>query len=434
MLKVRLQPAAFLFLVFASLVAYAQTPTANTGRSELDAKSLIKEVAENYKAMPRYQFGIFKTNINQTEAYGLTSRQQSQSRYELTVDGENRFRLESTSTAEISLVISDGVTRWAYVGWRKQFTRQDANKPPAKPLQPNGIIYDPAYFAVDNRSLVSRLQKVGERMTRFVVVGQEALTVNGQTINCVILHLTNSTNNDQKVWIDTARKLVIRDWNHAHSKSGNGISEGDFVTQYDYTPFKVNEPLAAELFTFTPPEGVTEIAEFKAPEPPARVAPNLTGKDALPFALTDLKGNTVELAAHKGQVILLNFWASWCGPCLAELPHLQKLHNQFKDKGLVVLGISAEDLDIAQDFMKEKGYTFNSLVDPKRTIALQYQANLIPQTFLINRAGVIKWSALGYDAGDEVALQAAIEKLLNNEEPATPTRKAGQAQSAPNQK
>lgn len=417
MLKVRLQPAAFLVLVFASLMAYAQTPTSNAAPPELDAKALIKEVAENYKTMQRYQFTILKTNISQTEANGLTSKQHSENRYELAMDEGNRFRIESASSYDNSLVISDGTTRWAYVLSLKQFTKRDANTPPTKP-EPKSPVLDPTYFAMDQRSLISRLQQTGARMPKVIVIGQENLTANGQTVACVVLHLTNGSNNDQKVWIDKSRKLVLRDWNHARSRSGNGISMGDFVTQYDYTPLKINEPLPAELFTFSPPAGVAEVAEFKPPERMPSVRVNLTGKDALAFTLKDLTGKPFELASAKDKIVLLDFWASWCGPCIAEMPHIQKLHEEFKDKGLLVIGVNNEELEIASEFMKDKHYTFVSVVDEGRAVAQQYQVSGIPQVLLIGHDGKVKWHSIGFGNGKETELRAAVEKALNNETPA----------------
>jgi TonB family protein len=178
---------------------------------------------------------------------------------------------------------------------------------------------------------------------------------------------------------------------------------------------KMNEPLPESLFVFAPPAGAKEVEEINFPGMNTKRV-NWSGKEAVAFTLKDLDGKPVDLQGLKGQVVLLNFWASWCGPCVAELPYIEKLHREFKDKGLVVLGVNDEEIEVARQFMKEKGYTFTSLVDEGKETAQRYEIQSIPQVLVIGRGGKIVSHTFGYSEGREGELRATVERALSGDE------------------
>jgi peroxiredoxin len=137
---------------------------------------------------------------------------------------------------------------------------------------------------------------------------------------------------------------------------------------------------------------------------------------AADFTLRDLTGQEVHLADTAGKVVVLSFWATWCGPCKEEMPHLNKLYNEKKGAGLVVLSISTDDARSAskvKPFIEKMGYTFPVLLDRESTVIGTYNpSKTLPFTVIIDRQGNIAHVASGYNPGDEVGLGQKIDALL----------------------
>ncbi|NIO49719.1 MAG: redoxin domain-containing protein [Candidatus Aminicenantes bacterium] len=142
---------------------------------------------------------------------------------------------------------------------------------------------------------------------------------------------------------------------------------------------------------------------------------------AIDFALNDLDGNLIKLSDyyHKN-VILIDFWATWCVPCIKELPHFQKFYDRYKEKGLRIFSISVdgpETVALVKTFVKRYRYSFPVLLDTEsRVVALYNPRVILPYSILIDREGNINYVHQGYSPGDENFLEQKIIKLLKPKE------------------
>lgn len=136
-----------------------------------------------------------------------------------------------------------------------------------------------------------------------------------------------------------------------------------------------------------------------------------TNTVAADFTLQDMSGKNVKLSDYKGKVVLLEFWATWCPPCRASAPGLEKLHKNYKDKGLVVLTVSMDEggWDEVKSFIKEYGITY-AVLKGTEDVAAQYQVRSIPLLLVLNKEGKIAKRYLGF--GNDEDLEKEIKAYL----------------------
>ena len=144
--------------------------------------------------------------------------------------------------------------------------------------------------------------------------------------------------------------------------------------------------------------------DVSSPAPQENLAPD--------FQLPDLDGQLVTLSDLRGSPVLLNFWATWCGPCRSEMPFIQDISEdeEFSSNGLLILAINiGEDSSTAKRFMVDNGLTFNVLLDTDQKIASEYNIRAIPTTFFIDKDGIIRDVKVG-----AFSSKASLEKSLNS--------------------
>lgn len=132
------------------------------------------------------------------------------------------------------------------------------------------------------------------------------------------------------------------------------------------------------------------------------------------FSLQSNDGKTVSLADLKGQVVMVNFWATWCVPCREEMPHLQAIHERYKSLGFTLLGVNVEDNPAgARKWLQENGpITFPILFDPKNDVTKLYKVVSMPTTVLVGRDGTMRFIHHGYKPGYEGEYQTQVRALL----------------------
>ena len=144
-----------------------------------------------------------------------------------------------------------------------------------------------------------------------------------------------------------------------------------------------------------------------------------------------------KLADLRGKVVLLDFWATWCAPCRVTLPRLQKWHDSYKDKGLVILGLTTfyghaegkpltrpQELDYLREFKKKFALHYGFAVSDADDNDRNYAVSSIPTTFLIDRRGVVRFISVGSSDMEAAALTRMIKKLIDEPAPAESTAAA----------
>ncbi|GGI76424.1 TlpA family protein disulfide reductase [Shewanella gelidii] len=137
------------------------------------------------------------------------------------------------------------------------------------------------------------------------------------------------------------------------------------------------------------------------------------GENAPDFTLKSMAGDNYKLAEQRGNIILINFWASWCGPCRKEMPVLQKLQDKYQDLGVQVWGINVEQENQAgKDFLAELDLSFPIFFDDENTLSKSYKVEAMPTTVIIDRNGTVRHIFLGYQSGYEKKYAKAIKTLI----------------------
>jgi len=136
------------------------------------------------------------------------------------------------------------------------------------------------------------------------------------------------------------------------------------------------------------------------------------GQPAPDFQLPDLDGTLVSLSAFQGKPVMLNFWATWCAPCVQEMPYIQEIFGKWSAKGLVVLAINTgEAPSRIEEFMQELNLSFPVLIDIDQNAAENYNIRGIPTTFFIDKEGIIRVTKVGsFRAAWEI--EGGINKIM----------------------
>ncbi|MBX9657536.1 MAG: TlpA family protein disulfide reductase [Nitrospiraceae bacterium] len=140
------------------------------------------------------------------------------------------------------------------------------------------------------------------------------------------------------------------------------------------------------------------------------------GDEAPNFQLRDLDGNVVSLAQLRGKVVLVNFWATWCGPCRIEMPAMEQLYRSYSRKDFEILAVSTDPQGAAvtRPFQQEMGFTFPILHDAEYRVGLMYGARSLPMTFMVDRNGIVRQKVPGARDWGGPDARALIQALMKS--------------------
>ncbi len=137
------------------------------------------------------------------------------------------------------------------------------------------------------------------------------------------------------------------------------------------------------------------------------------GAAAPDFTLKSRSGENIKLSELRGEVVMVNFWASWCAPCRQEMPLLEELHDRYSDLGFTLLGVNVEeDSNAALDMLKEIPVTFPVLFDNRNTVSKLYNVVAMPTTVILDRDGTVRFVHKGYLPGYEDEYRQQVKELI----------------------
>jgi len=363
-----------------------------------DARSVLQKAGTVYRRPAALELEGTKINERHDEYSDSTLR----TPFTLWLTADNQYRMESLNKSGSSLQICDGEKNWNYNPYSKRYSVNPGKSDPI-------FLFD---SRVDLRTPASHLKEA--RILRQEVVETAGVKHSCHVIQASYEHPQKTGNvdlGDVTFWVEQDTYLIwktsvspVRDF----GKSGGKISGIETTL---YTGIRMDADPPPGTFAFTPPPGATE----QTPGGSDKRSAALLGRPAPDFKLRSLDGKEVQLADFRGQVVLLDFWATWCGPCREEMPKLNKLSKDFKNKGVVVLGIDAgEAEDIVRNFIRANKYEFPILLtsSPRDPVFDRYAAHAYPSMVLVDRQGLVAVYKVGSGERTEQTLREDFTRVL----------------------
>jgi len=335
-----------------------------------------------------------------------------QERFTVAKVSGNRYHYDIKSPGRWNVVVSDGITEWDFQPWRNEYTKRPVPNSEPDADNPDDVIRYVA--AKGGERYVEELSQNRIRAAEFLP--PETLTVGGKQVACDVIRaryesLDNAAQSAQLTfWIEKERKVIRKQTvvNIISPSVLQSLRKVKSISTTIYTTVNLDGQPPASLFNFSPPSGARQVRRLFFDDRSI----DLTGFPAPPLKLSTLDGEPFDPNSVKGHVILVDFWASWCAPCVQQMRSLAKLADDFSKQGLMVVGIDwgNDDPNAAREFLKKNHYGWTNLRGDSET-ANAWMLNEVPLVALIDPVGNIAYYHSGYEQPEETAIVAALQKI-----------------------
>lgn len=312
------------------------------------ARAILRETADAYRNLTSGYFEAIETDIKSAEKTEV----RTVIRHKIWIAPGNRVRVEHSGFGESYISIDDGKSEWQVYPKANEFT----SEPQAQ-----------GKFGSAPLSVFEEIDKTAGDLT---FVGSE----NVDTADCISVRITLKPRVTQQLAIDKATHLIRRSFFDVSGQTNELI----------FHTVQPGADVAENLFHYDP--SATKATNRTSA---AQAAPQgMVGQPAPDFNLSDLDGHKIHLESLRGNVVLLDFWATWCGACRAAMPTIELLHRGLKGN-LVVLGVDNETPELPRQFLRSSGYTIPTLMDDEDSAVDAYHVSRWPTTVLIDQQGKI---------------------------------------------
>lgn len=348
-----------------------------------DGKQWIERVARAYQELSSYQC----EGVILSEFSGLQSGSRTTSFMRHSKPRENKFRYSAGMGDSRCVVASDGLSAIAYIGATRQYLRKQLTKPD-EVLQE---IFKGEPGAFIGGALPGEYLNLPSRCASAKVLRREALDLQSGRVDCVVVEAEMAATNTlpltrtvRTLWIDPEKLMVLRDVTRTDAFSTQKKKFYDASQEVKLTSCRINQEIDESIFRFEPPSSAYQKTELNLPAVDDGLA---LGPSAESIPLTDVNGTRYSFKELRGSVVILDFWATWCGPCLKEMASLEKIRAKYKDKGLVIFGVNQQEQKIQTDFLKKKSFSYPMLLDRSGMLTRQFRASELPTLVVIDRNG-----------------------------------------------
>ncbi|MFN8589483.1 MAG: redoxin family protein [Candidatus Eisenbacteria bacterium] len=393
--------ACALLLLLAGTSFAAPKPAPAKPAPPAPTTALLDSAIARYSNLERFHF-VGSTHV-EISGGALPQKQQLDIPFTFAAVRPGKLRTEMLNPVMPQTLVSDGDTLWVASPTLHQYAGQ-----PAPQIVPGMAARDPLARSLDPLQAYATVRDGAIGVT---VAGHDTLQVDAGPVRCVRFVVTyapdTSANAPQMlprtVWVDEVSGLIVRDslaMLVQHPQAGLLTSVQD--TRFVHLDAATGGP--DELYVFTPPEGTRRVARIGAQE---MERPDHTGEPARDFTLAGMDGKRVTLSKLRGKVVVLDFWATWCGPCRRWMPIVEKVSRELAPKGVVLYAVNVrESKDEVRQYLTRTGVKVPVLLDADGSISTAYGAVSIPLTVIVGRDGKIAKTLVGLHA--EADLRAAL--------------------------
>jgi thiol-disulfide isomerase/thioredoxin len=313
------------------------------------------------------------------------------------------------------VVVSNGTSEWSFQPWKNEYLKRAVPEFRGKASGPDDVIRaGAARYAQNYVEDIAR-----EKFQAEEFLPDEVITIAGEQIPCRVVGATYQDNDDMPTpdfparatfWIEKQRGIIrkLSTVTHNSFSTLQPLRQPTMTVTTFYSKVVLGGNIPDNLFNFVPPAGARIVPRLFISEHQV----DLSGLPAPPLDLQTFDGRPFDSNSLRGHPVLLEFWASWCVPCVQEMRSVAKIAAKYREHGLIIIGINRlDDRNAALEFLRKNNYRWLNLRDVKGETAKSWMLNGVPLLAIIDPQGTVAYYHSGYEQPEETAILEALKKI-----------------------